>query len=549
MLTKMDGYEQLNNIVIFGTTNRLDMIDPALLRGGPFELEFKIDLPNVQQRFEILKFFTKPLQENKRLASNVTDVVLSQIAQGTTNYSGADLEQLIQCAIDLAIRRVVKVNQRAVPHNELASVLAPRFKTEIIIQTGISQPKPRSCRRIITETADVNLHPSVESKNTTNRELSICTRQVSRLKLPVVAPVPKPCSTRVNEANNAITSTQLIQIKTTLEERINKHPRKAVARRVLSDSEGNIDFDQLLHSLVDLSAQPETGKLLKALTERGPEKPRFLTTRDFEDGSLECAVGMYEPTVYAVTICDLGDVLRYLKKLEDKSDTQLFTDWVKIYPILYSESMDGEQQSVKMETLCSLLIGKEGNMGYSFIGRPDDLTKEELQMNAKLLNEHMAEPIVDNGLVTTKRQITNAKAHKTLLKTKMDSDGLRKPGYVIRNAESHKTLAEIVLDSDGVLKSGHQIRCAASNKTLSEMKLDSDGLLKPGYVIRNAESHKTLSEIVLDSDGVLKSGHQIRLKKVCKRLEENVQRKDGKMRTGQQQSEQKETIEKVEMKK
>ncbi|CAF4099525.1 unnamed protein product [Rotaria sp. Silwood1] len=146
----------------------------------------------------------------------------------------------------------------------------------------------------------------------------------------------------------------------------------------------------------------------------------------------------------------------------------------------------------------------------------------------------MAEPIVDNGLVTTKRQITNAKAHKTLLKTKMDSDGLRKPGYVIRNAESHKTLAEIVLDSDGVLKSGHQIR--SSNKTLSEMKLDSDGLLKPGYVIRNAESHKTLSEIVLDSDGVLKSGHQIRLKKVCKRLEENVQRKDGKMRTGQQQS-------------
>ncbi|CAF3575571.1 unnamed protein product [Rotaria sordida] len=110
MLTKMDGYEQLNNIVIFGTTNRLDMIDPALLRDGRFELKFKIDLPNVQERFEILKFFTKPLQENKRLASNVTNVVLSQIAQGTTNYSGADLEQLIQCAIDLAIRRVVKVS-------------------------------------------------------------------------------------------------------------------------------------------------------------------------------------------------------------------------------------------------------------------------------------------------------------------------------------------------------------------------------------------------------------------------------------------------------
>ncbi|CAF5066512.1 unnamed protein product, partial [Rotaria sp. Silwood1] len=152
--------------------------------------------------------------------------------------------------------------QRAVPHNELASVLAPRFKTEIIIQTGISQPKRRSCRRIITETADVNLHPSVESKNTTNREISICTRQVSRLNLLVVAPVPTPCSTRVNEANNPITSTQLIQIKTILEVRINKHPRKAVARRVLSDSEGNINFDQLLQSLVDLSAQPETGKLL-----------------------------------------------------------------------------------------------------------------------------------------------------------------------------------------------------------------------------------------------------------------------------------------------
>ncbi|CAF3917583.1 unnamed protein product [Rotaria sordida] len=144
----------------------------------------------------------------------------------------------------------------------------------------------------------------------------------------------------------------------------------------------------------------------------------------------------------------------------------------------------------------------------------------------------------------------------------MDSDGLRKPGYVIRNAASNKTLSEMKLDSDGLVKPGYVIRSGASNKTLSEMKLDSDGLVKPGYVIRNAASNKTLSEMKLDSDGLLKSGHQIRcaasnktlsemkldsdglLKtgyeilhgKACKRLKENVQRKDGKMRTGHQQA-------------
>ncbi|CAF1369866.1 unnamed protein product [Rotaria sordida] len=53
----------------------------------------------------------------------------------------------------------------------------------------------------------------------------------------------------------------------------------------------DINFDQLLQSLDDLSAEPGTTKLLKTLTERGPEKPRFLTVRDFEDSSLECEVG------------------------------------------------------------------------------------------------------------------------------------------------------------------------------------------------------------------------------------------------------------------
>lgn len=65
LLSKIDGVESLNNVFLIGMTNRLDMIDEALLRPGRFELKLQIGLPDAGGRLEIFKIHTKKLSDNK----------------------------------------------------------------------------------------------------------------------------------------------------------------------------------------------------------------------------------------------------------------------------------------------------------------------------------------------------------------------------------------------------------------------------------------------------------------------------------------------------
>lgn len=68
LLSKIDGVDSLNNILLIGMTNRIDMIDDALLRPGRFEVQIEIGLPNEQGRQDILKIHTKTMCESKRIA-------------------------------------------------------------------------------------------------------------------------------------------------------------------------------------------------------------------------------------------------------------------------------------------------------------------------------------------------------------------------------------------------------------------------------------------------------------------------------------------------
>ncbi len=98
LLTEMDGFGTNEGIIIIAATNRPDVLDPALLRPGRFDRQVTVSLPDVKGREEILKVHAK----NKVLKENVT---LANIAKRTPGYSGADLENLLNEAALLAVRR------------------------------------------------------------------------------------------------------------------------------------------------------------------------------------------------------------------------------------------------------------------------------------------------------------------------------------------------------------------------------------------------------------------------------------------------------------
>jgi vesicle-fusing ATPase len=88
LLSKIDGVESLNNILIIGMTNRLDMIDEALLRPGRFEIHLEIGLPDQKGRRQIFDIHTKKMRENNLIAK---DVDLDKMAKLTKNYTGAEI--------------------------------------------------------------------------------------------------------------------------------------------------------------------------------------------------------------------------------------------------------------------------------------------------------------------------------------------------------------------------------------------------------------------------------------------------------------------------
>lgn len=104
---KMDGVDQLNNVLIIGMTNRMDMIDEALLRPGRLEVHIEISLPDEAGRFQILGIHTAKMKSNGVMAS---DVDIAELAALTKNFSGAEIGGLVKSATSFAFNRHVKVS-------------------------------------------------------------------------------------------------------------------------------------------------------------------------------------------------------------------------------------------------------------------------------------------------------------------------------------------------------------------------------------------------------------------------------------------------------
>lgn len=101
LLVEMDGFGTNSGIIVMAATNRPDVLDPALLRPGRFDRQITVNRPDAQGREDILKVHSR----NKPLGP---DVDLKEVAKDTIGFTGADLENLLNEAALLAVRRKKK---------------------------------------------------------------------------------------------------------------------------------------------------------------------------------------------------------------------------------------------------------------------------------------------------------------------------------------------------------------------------------------------------------------------------------------------------------
>jgi len=98
LLAELDGFKPLDGVAVLGATNRIDILDPALLRPGRFDRIIEVPLPDESARYEILRVHTKGMKLAK-------DVNLRALAKAAAGMSGADLKALVTEAGLLAIRK------------------------------------------------------------------------------------------------------------------------------------------------------------------------------------------------------------------------------------------------------------------------------------------------------------------------------------------------------------------------------------------------------------------------------------------------------------
>jgi cell division protease FtsH len=101
ILVEMDGFEGTTSVIVIAATNRPDVLDPALLRPGRFDRRVVMDLPDINEREEILKIHMK----NKPIEKTVN---VRTLAERTSGFSGADLANLVNEAAILSVRRAKK---------------------------------------------------------------------------------------------------------------------------------------------------------------------------------------------------------------------------------------------------------------------------------------------------------------------------------------------------------------------------------------------------------------------------------------------------------
>ncbi len=149
LLSKLDGVDQLNNILLIGMTNRKDMIDDALLRPGRLEVHMEISLPDENGRVQILNIHTAKMREAGNLDP---DVSIEELAHTTKNFSGAEISGLVRSATSFALNRHVKVGTVAGVADDVDKITVNRDDFEHAFDDvkpafGVSEDEMQRCLR------------------------------------------------------------------------------------------------------------------------------------------------------------------------------------------------------------------------------------------------------------------------------------------------------------------------------------------------------------------------------------------------------------------
>jgi transitional endoplasmic reticulum ATPase len=147
LLSLMDGLEERGQVIVIGATNRVDAVDPALRRGGRFDREIEIGVPDKNGRKEILQVHTRgmPLTE---------DIDLEQYAENTHGFVGADLESLSKEAAMNALRRIRPELDLETDQID-AEVLEHLEVTERDFREALKGIEPSALREVFVEVPDV----------------------------------------------------------------------------------------------------------------------------------------------------------------------------------------------------------------------------------------------------------------------------------------------------------------------------------------------------------------------------------------------------------
>ena len=146
LLTLMDGLKSRGQVVVIGSTNRPDSLDPALRRPGRFDREIEIGVPDSEERKEVLEIHTR----NMPLAE---DVDLDKIANTTHGFVGADLESLCKEAAMRVVRRILPEiqNDEEIPKEVLEKIVV----TGDDFKTAQKEIQPSALREVLVQIPDI----------------------------------------------------------------------------------------------------------------------------------------------------------------------------------------------------------------------------------------------------------------------------------------------------------------------------------------------------------------------------------------------------------